>query len=86
MAIDAIVRVSFQTHVPANQAANRALVGDPQAATGTGPFERVGTAAYACTNQPDRAVGNAIADLGSALQQFADKVDFVSVTLVRRSP
>jgi len=85
MPVDAIVRVSFQTNVQANQAANNALVGHTQNATGPGPFERVGTAAYACSNAADAAVGASIASLGQALQQHATTVDFVSISLIRRT-
>jgi hypothetical protein len=84
MAVDAIVRVSFQTNVPANQAANTALVGHAQNAQGPGPFTRVGTAAYSCNAGADADVMAALAALGQALAAHAATVDFVSVSLVRR--
>ena len=84
MAVDAIVRVSFQTNVQANQAANSALVGHTQNAQGTGPFTRVGTAAYGCNGANDVDVTASLAALGAALAQFATYVDFVSISLVRR--
>lgn len=83
MAVDAIVRVSFESDVSANQAANKALVGHPQDAKGPGPFERVGTALFQCTLAPDHAVGSALADFGAALRQFSTKVDFVSISMLR---
>ena len=83
MAIDAIIRVSFNTKVHANRAANQALVGHPQAAKATGPFERTGTAVYQCEGADDAAVGAALARLGQQLNAFADKIDFVSISLVR---
>ena len=84
MAVDAIVRVSFQTNIPANQAANSALVGHTQNANGPGPFVRVGTAAYSCHAGADVEVLSALAALGQALAANAATVDFVSVSLVRR--
>ncbi len=84
MPVDAIVRVSFQTNVRANQAANSALVGHTQNATGPGPFQRHGTAAYSCSNVAEAAAGAAISQLGQAVQQFASDLDFVSISLVRR--
>ncbi len=84
MAVDAIVRVSFQSNVLANQAANNAMVGHAQAATGGGPFERVGTAAYSCSNADELQVAQALAQLGQALVMHAPDIDFVGVTLVRR--
>ena len=85
MPVDAIVRVSFQTNVPANQAVNNALVGHPTKATGTGPFQRVGTAAYACSNAPENPVLGALAAVSQALQQHAAVLDFFSVSFVRRT-
>jgi len=84
MPIDAIVRVSFQSEPRANQAANLALVGDRQESVGPGPFRRVNTAVYSCSGAPDIAVGRALADFGSALNEFSAEVDFASVTLIRR--
>src|SRR5947209_2927214 len=86
MPFDSIVRVSFQSSVQANQAANNALVGDPQAATGPGPFARVGTAAFSCSGASEVAVATALAQLGAALEAHAAVLDFVAVTLVRRPP
>jgi hypothetical protein len=83
MAVNAIIRVSFQTNVTANQAVNSALVGHPQNATGTGPFTRVGTAAYSVTGGGDAAVGGALATLGAELSTHAASLDFLSVSLVR---
>ena len=84
MPVDSIVRVSFQSNTRANQAANSALVGHAQNATGTGPFTRHGTAAYSCSSTSEAAVGASIAQLGQAIQQFSSDLDFVSVSLVRR--
>ena len=84
MAVDAIVRVSFQTNIPANQAANYALVGHTQNTNGPGPFVRVGTAAFSCNAGSDADVMNALAALGQALAAHSATVDFVSVSLVRR--
>lgn len=85
MPVDAIVRFSFQTNSGANQAANRALTGDPAPAPGTGaPFQKAGTAAYTCHNGIEAHIGKALADFGQALQQYAGEIDFVSVTVARR--
>jgi hypothetical protein len=84
MPIDSIVRVSFQTSVKATQAANRALVGHADKNTARGPFRRVATAVYSCSDGSDLEVGKAIADLGSVLQQYATSLDFVSISLVRK--
>ena len=84
MATDSIVRVSFESEPKANRAANTALVGHPQEATGSGPFVRVSTAVYSCTNADDKAVGKSIAQLGQALDEWAEVLDFVSVSLARR--
>ena len=83
MPIDAIVRVSFQANVNANQAANQALVGHVQNANGPGPFARVGTALYAVRDGADNVVGNSLADLGMALSQFSAHIDFVSISMYR---
>ncbi len=83
MAIDAIIRVSFESDVNANQAANKALVGHTQNPKGPGPFERVGTALYQCSVASDHDVGLALRDLGAALQQFSTTVDFVSISMLR---
>ena len=85
MAIDAIVRVSFQSATRANQAANSALVGHLQNATGTGPFRRINTAVYQCSGAPDAEVGKSLALLGEALQTFSARIDFLSITMVRTS-
>lgn len=84
MPTDSIVRVSFESEPRANQAANNALVGHAQNATGSGPFERVATAVYTCSNAADASVGASIAQLGQALQQWAHVLDFVSISMVRR--
>jgi hypothetical protein len=83
MPIDAIVRVSFESNVNANQAVNRALVGVPQGAHGPGPFSKVGTAVYSVHGGNEVAVGAAIAELGAALAGHAATLDFFSVSLVR---
>ena len=83
MAIDAIVRVSFQSSVQANQAANNALVGHTQDATGSGPFSRVGTAAYTCHGAQELPVAQALASLGQALVTHASAIDYVNVSVVR---
>ena len=84
MSIDAIIRVSFESSVYAIQAVNRALVGHSQNPTDGGPFEKVGTAVYMCTGASEQDVGASLAQLGTALQQYASTVDFVSISLVRR--
>lgn len=83
MPVDAIVRVSFQSNVQANQAANAALVGHQSQSTGTGPFQRVGTAAYSCAGGDDQSVAQAIAQLGGVLSSHHDAVDFVSISYVK---
>jgi hypothetical protein len=83
MPVSAIVRVSFQSSVQANQATNSALVGHPQDATGTGPFARVGTAVYTVNLGNEAAVGQALADLGQAVAAHSQTLDFLSVSLVR---
>lgn len=84
MAIDAIVRVSFQSNVRANQAANNALVGHVSESTGPGPFERTGTATYSANSQPDENVHDAIAALMVAVRQHHADLDFLSITLSKR--
>lgn len=83
MAINAIVRVSFQSSTNANQATNNALLGHAQNPTGSGPFARVGTAVYTCNGAAELPVAQALASLGQALVTYADGIDFVSVTIVR---
>ncbi len=85
MPADSIVRVSFQSNVPANQAANTALVGAPEAQTGTGPFEKVGTAAYSAAQASEIDVATSLAALGNALLHHANSIDFLSISVVRRS-
>jgi hypothetical protein len=84
MAVDAIVRVSFDTNASANQAANKALVGHAQNARATGPFERIGTAAYSCSNASDLAVAQALGLLSAAVIQYSGSVDSIAITFVRR--
>lgn len=83
MAMDAIVRISFESNVYANQAANKALVGHATWARRTGPFERVGTALYQCRQANDHEVGEALERLGTALKEYSHSLDFVSISLVR---
>lgn len=85
MPIDAVVRVSFQTSVYANQAVNSALVGHAQDKSGKGPFTRTGTALYQCINEPDNAVGASLAQLGQALQSHSAKIDYASITVIRHT-
>lgn len=86
MPIDAIVRVSFQSNVQALQAANSALVGHPQNTTGTGPFKKIGTAVFSCSDADELPVAKALATLGAALQTYAGDIDFVSITMARKQP
>ena len=83
MPFTAIVRVSFQSSVQANQATNSALVGHAQNTTGPGPFARVGTAVFTVTQGNDAAVGQALASLGQAVATYSGTLDFLSVSLVR---
>ena len=85
MAINSIVRVSFQSNVHANQSANNALVGHTQNSTGSGPYERVGTAVYSCCGATELSVAQALAGLGQTLSTYAADMDFVSITVVRTS-
>ncbi len=84
MAVDSIVRVSFQSVVEANQAANSALVGVNQGNVGPRPYEKIGTALYSCSNADEQDVANSLADLGHALATYAPTIDFVSITVARR--
>lgn len=83
MAIDAVVRISFQSVPEANQSANRALVGVSQGDEGPGPFRRVATAAYSCFAGEDMAVASAIASLGNVIAEYGAQLDFVSISLVK---
>jgi hypothetical protein len=82
MPVDAIIRVSFQSSATANRAAHEALTGVKQG-VGTGPFAKVGTAAYVVSGGNDIDVGAAIARLGTVLSTHATKLDFFSVSLAR---
>ena len=84
MALDAIVRASFQTHVTGNQAVNRALVGQHQDATGPGPFERVNTQVFVASAKPDAAVHAALASLMTPINTHSAKLDYLSVTVTTR--
>lgn len=86
VAVDAIVRVSFQSSPPANQAANSALVGHTQNKNRPGPFTRVSTACYGCSVADETAVAAALASLGQALAKYATVIDFVSISMVRHKP
>jgi hypothetical protein len=83
MAIDAIVRVSFQSNTPANQAVNEALVGHKQDARGSQPFERVSTALYRCLDGDDTKVVESLGRLVRSLGIYSRSVDFVSITVMR---
>ncbi len=85
MPIDAIIRVSFESRPQANQAVNSALVGHPQEPVGPGPFQRVGTAVYACSGAPEQPVGQALAELGAALNNYSYVLDFVGMSLIKRT-
>jgi hypothetical protein len=84
MPVDSIIRVSFQSNIGAGQAVNRALVGHADKSAARGPFKRVATAVYSCSDGSDLEVGEAIAQLGSVLQDYATSLDFVSISLVRK--
>lgn len=85
MPIDAILRVSFQSSVRANQAANRALVGHAQNASGPGPFSRINTAVYECRGAETSVALASIATLIDQMLQRPDKIDFLSVSLSSRT-
>lgn len=83
MNVDAIVRVSFDNGDPrANQAANRALVGHALRKSSGGPFTRVGTAAYSCSDKPRATVVTAIKCLTDELPNY--DVDYVAISIVGR--
>ena len=84
MPIDAIIRVSFQSSVPANQAVNQALVGHRQHRTASGPFAKVNTALYQCMDADDADVGRSLAALGEAYAAHVRSIDFLSVSLLRK--
>lgn len=84
MAIDSIIRVSFQTSPKANQAANKALVGHPQDAKASGPFERINTAVYSASAKDDAEVLGALAELAKVMSEHSTAVDFLSVSLTKR--
>jgi len=85
MSVDAVVRVSFNGGDPRNnQAANRALVGHAQNATGSGPFEKVGTALYTCTGGDAERVAGAIVELAAEVKTRANALDFISIHVFRR--
>ena len=86
MPVDAIVRVSFQSSSAANQSANNALIGHTQNKTGPGPFTRVSTACYACSDANEAAVAASLASLGQALTVHAAVIDYVSISMVKRKP
>jgi hypothetical protein len=78
-----IVKVSFQSEVQANQAVNKALVGQHQGDTGPGPFRKVNTGLYLCDNAGEAAVVLALKDLALAIETWKAKLDFVSVSITR---
>lgn len=84
MAINAIVRASFQSVVQANQAVNKALVGHQGEPTGTGPFERVNTQVFVASAKPDADVHAALTALMSAISTHSGSLDYLSVTMTRR--
>ena len=84
MAVDAIIRVSFQSDPQANQDVNEALVGHKQEATGQRPFERVNTAVYSCVGAADQSVEDALKAFVRAIGWHRHSLDFLSVTLTKR--
>lgn len=86
MPVDSIVRVSFQSNVKALQQVNAALVGHVRASSGSGPFQRIGTAAYSCSAKGEWEVTEAIARLFAALVHHAISIDFVSITMAHKQP
>lgn len=85
MAVDCLVRVSFQTEPAANQAINEALVGDRQAAVGAGPFQRVNTAMYRVVAGRDADVLTAINRLAAEVNNHWDVLDFFGISMTKRS-
>lgn len=83
MAVTAIVRVSFQSVVEANQAVNKALVGVNQGDTGPGPFAKAGTAVYCCSDADSMEVANAISELGLAIGKHGADLDYASINIVK---
>jgi hypothetical protein len=79
MAVDAIVRVSFESDSLAHGDVRKALEWE-------GPFHKVNTAVYECLAAPDADVIAALAALGAALTRHATTIDFLSVTLTRHDP
>ena len=84
MAIDCLIRVSFQSDANANQGVNEALVGDKQAAVGSGPFQRVNTAVYRAVAGVDADVIAALNDFVAQLTNHSGVIDFVGMSLTRR--
>jgi hypothetical protein len=84
MAVDAIVRVSFQGRTKANRAANQALVGDHQRRISCRPFTRANTACYVVNKGKDVDVFEALTELLNVARQPG--LDFLSITAVTRKP
>lgn len=76
MPVDATVRVSFQSSPLASRAAHLAL-------SSNGPFDKIGTALYACRSASEVDVASAFAELAGALVRHSAVVDHVFVSLVR---
>ena len=84
MAIDAIVRASFQSSPDANHAVNKALVGHATRTRGVGPFVRVNTQVFVASAAPDAAVHSALMALMNEIGVHSAKLDFLSITVTTR--
>lgn len=76
----AIIRVNFVTSTTANQAVNMALTGS-QNGKGTEPFERVARSTF-MADLDRRHVIQALGDLQQVIQDHADHLSYLSVTVV----
>lgn len=84
MAVDALIRVSFESNADASNAARRNLTGTQLANTPETPFQKLGSSAYSAMNASDADVAAAIAALAQTITSHSS-LDFLSISVIRRS-
>ena len=77
----AIITISFQSKVAANQAMHEALTGVKQGHSGPGPFRKPGTACYTAVGADKTAILIAIQKAVAAAMEHADALDSILISM-----
>lgn len=85
MSVDALVQVSFNSKSNANNGARMSLTGTTVVGGTEAPFEKIGTAAFSARNQKDSDIAKAITSLAQVVATHSADLDFLSITVMRRT-